>query len=515
VHPGAHARRDPDRVACIFPELGITCTYGELDRGSNRFAHLFREAGARRGDHVAFVLGNEPTFYEVAFGAHRAGLYYTPINTRTTPEEMAYIVRDSGAKVLVASARALSPDFAQDVAARLGDVPQCVWIGDDGPGWPQYDAIEASLPTNPIDDESTGRDMLYSSGTTGRPKGVELPLPDTPLEETVISFGDFGLRLWSFGPDMRYLSPAPLHHAAPLRGSMSVLQLGGLVVCMQHFEPVLSLELLEQHAITHSQWVPTMFVRMLRLDDRERRARDLSAHRVAIHAAAPCPVEVKRQMIDWWGPILFEYYSATEGPGLTAIDSPDWLRHPGSVGRAVYGEPHILDDDGNELGSGEVGTVYFGGGNDFRYHNDPEKTAASRDSRGRGWATVGDMGYLDPDGYLYLTDRSAHLVISGGVNIYPREVEDVLITHPAVADVAAIGVPDDDLGERLVAVVQLEPGVARGPETAAELLSYCRDRLAHYKCPRAIEFSDDLPRQATGKMNKHELVGRFSPSPSP
>jgi acyl-CoA synthetase (AMP-forming)/AMP-acid ligase II len=294
-----------------------------------------------------------------------------------------------------------------------------------------------------------------------------------------------------------------------MRATLAVMQLGGTVVSTKRFDAERSLALLEEYAITHSQWVPTMFIRMLRLPEAERARYDLSAHEVAIHAAAPCPAAVKRAMIEWWGPILYEYYSATEGHGFTAIDSQDWLAHPGSVGTPVIGEPHIVGDDGEELAPGEMGVIYFSGGNDFSYHNDPEKTKASRDPWGRGWATVGDIGYLDEHRYLYLTDRATHMIISGGVNIYPQEVEDLLILHPAVDDVAVFGVPDPDMGEQVKAVVQAADPAAAGAELEAQLIAYCREHLAHFKCPRSVDFSDQLPRQATGKMNKHELVRRY------
>ena len=307
-----------------------------------------------------------------------------------------------------------------------------------------------------------------------------------------------------------YLSPAPLYHSAPLFYCMSTIRLGATVICMETFDPVDALRYIEKYKVTHSQWVPTMFVRMLKLPEAERTQFDLSSHRCAIHAAAPCPVEIKLQMIEWWGPIIEEYYSATEGMGATYINSEQYLTHPGSVGKTMLAPIHIVDEDGNDLPPGEVGTVYFEPSTSapgFEYHKDPEKTAETFDAQ--GWASVGDMGYLDEEGYLYLTDRRTFMIVSGGVNIYPQEAENVLINHPQVFDVAVFGIPDTDMGEKVHAVVQPARWDDAGPELERELLAYCREHLAHYKCPKAIDFERELPRQPTGKLYKRLLRDRY------
>ena len=348
--------------------------------------------------------------------------------------------------------------------------------------------------------------LLYSSGTTGRPKGIKRPLTLAPLGQGRPAAVPF-LRALGFAAGDVYLCPAPLYHAAPLAWSMAAQRLGGTVVVMERFDPVEALALIERHRVTHGQFVPTMFVRMLKLPDAERTAYDVSSLKAVVHAAAPCPVEVKQAMIDWWGPIVSEYYSATEGIGATFITAPEWLTHTGTVGKAMLGVAHILDDDGNELPAGEIGTVWFSGGYDFTYHNDPQKTAEAKDTR--GYSTVGDVGYLDEEGYLYLTDRKAFMIISGGVNIYPQEAENVLINHPKVLDVGVIGVPDAEMGEAVKAVVQPVNWDDAGPELEAELIEYCRAHIAAYKCPRSVDFDPELPRLDTGKLYKKQLRARY------
>ena len=509
MHPRIHAQSKPDSIACVIVETGETLTYKELDRRANQLSHVFRDHGLQRGDHLAFIVDNAPGFFEAVWAAHRCGLYYTPISTQLTASEVAYIVLDCGAKVVVTSETAVEAAVAVEIRELTPHVSLHLMEGGDHEGWASLKPVAAHAPTAPISDESAGRDMLYSSGTTGRPKGIVMPLPETELDTTPIPITLLGRRLWDFGDEMVYLSPAPLYHSAPMRFTMAVMQCGGTVVVMKRFDAAGALEAIERFGVTHSQWVPTMFVRLLRLPEEVRRRYDLSSMRVAVHAAAPCPVEVKQRMIDWWGPIVYEYYSSTEGSGLTAITSQEWLEHPGSVGRAVLGEPHILDDDGAELGPNETGTIYFEGGNDFRYHNDQDKSAAARDPLGRGWTTVGDVGYLDDESFLYLTDRRSHMIISGGVNIYPQEAENVLTLHPLISDVAVIGLPDPEMGEQVLAVVQLVDPAQATNETAALLIDYCRSQLAHYKCPRRVDFVTSLPRQASGKMNKRELWGRY------
>jgi long-chain acyl-CoA synthetase len=510
MFPGAHAETTPDKPAVIMAGSGRTMTYRELDAEANQVSHLFRSLGLRPGDHVAFCLENHPRFHALAWGAHYAGLYYTAMSSRLTTDEMAYIVEDSGARVFVTSAYKL--DQAAELAGVLDDDVRRFML--DGPaggtaGYEPWEDAVAAQPVTPLpEDRVEGRDMLYSSGTTGRPKGVEVPLSGAPLgaPDAVHLLMS---ALYGGTADTVYLSPAPLYHSAPLRFTMAVHRLGGTVVVMEHFDPAGALALIEHHRVTHSQWVPTMFIRMLKLPPEERERHDLSSLQVAVHAAAPCPVAVKQQMIEWWGPILYEYYAGTEGNGFVCCNSEEWLAHPGTVGKSLLGEIHVLDDDGNGLPAGESGTIYFGGDAEFSYHNDPDKTAAARDPGGHGWTTLGDVGYLDDDGYVYLTDRKAYMIITGGVNVYPQEAENVLAMHPKVADVAVFGVPNDEFGEEVKAVVEPLSMDEAGPELAAELITYCRAHLADVKCPRSVDFRPELPRHPTGKLYKRLLRDEY------
>ena len=498
---------DPASPAIVVEPSGVVVTYAELEARSNQAAHLLRARGLGPGARVAILAENRAEYLELAWAAQRAGLYYVGVNSHLTPGEVGYIVRDSGAQLVVAS------DKLADVAtAALTDPTLApagrLMFGEPRDGWESYDDEVSDSSRTPIPDESEGDFMLYSSGTTGRPKGIRRPLPGGPLGTYPDTTGRWLRELLGFTPGDTYLSPAPLYHAAPLAWCMSVHRNGGTVVVLERFDAELALAAIERHRVTHSQWVPTMFTRLLKLPDETRARYDLSSLRHAVHAAAPCPVEVKRSMIQWWGPILFEYYSSTEAIGATAITSEEWLRKPGSVGTPILGRPYITDDEGNELPAGEVGTVWFAGASDFAYHGDPGKTAAVRD--GRGGASVGDVGHLDEDGYLFLSDRRTHLIISGGVNIYPREIEDALLMHAAVADIAVLGLPDPEMGERVVAIVRPEDPAAAGSELAAELVAFARTRLAGFKVPRDIRFAEELPRTPTGKMRKHELKERLS-----
>ncbi len=500
--PGAFAATHPDKPAVIVAGTGETLTYEELDDEANRLARVFHDAGLRPGDHVAFCLENRAQFLAVAWGAHYAGLYYTAISTRLTTAELAYIVGDCGARVLIASpyvADAVTGDEMPNVELRLA-------LGGLIDGFESYeDAVAAADPT-PLPGRVEGMDMLYSSGTTGRPKGVKVPLPNLPLGSPnallMLNTALFGLTF-----DTVYLSPAPMYHAAPLRFSMTAQRAGATVVMMERFDPVDALAAIERYRVTSTQVVPTMFVRMLKLPAAERERHDVSSLTHVIHASAPCPIPVKQQMIEWWGPVIHEYYAGTEGNGFVYTNSEDWLAHPGTVGLSLLGPLHILDDQGNELPPGEPGAVYFESASAFAYHNDPEKTAGSYESH--GWSTLGDVGYVDEDGYLYLTDRKAYMIIRGGVNIYPQEAENALTMHPKVFDVAVFGVPDDDLGEEVHAVVQLAPGVEPGPDLEAELIEYCRSQLAGIKCPRHIDFRAELPRHPTGKLYKRLLKDEY------
>ena len=504
MHPSLHARNHPERTAFIFAGSGVSVSYGELEDRSLRCAQMLRALGLRNGDGIAICMDNNPWYFELCWAAQRSGLYYTAISSKLTAPEVEYIVRDAGARVLFLSLS--QRGMAPELAAGLRDVAELFAVDGHIAGCRDYAQESGSFGAEPLADATAGADFLYSSGTTGRPKGIRVALSGE-APDAVSPLTGLLAHLYGFDSETVYLSPAPLYHAAPLRFSMTVHRFGGTVVVMERFDAAQSLALIEKYRITHSQWVPTMFVRMLKLPDAERLAHDLSSHRCAIHAAAPCPKDVKQRMIDWWGPIIIEYYAGSEGNGLCTIRSEEWLAHPGSVGRPVFGVPHVLDDDGNELPAGQEGAIYFSGGVEFVYHNDPEKTAASRSAA--GWTTLGDIGYLDAEGYLYLTDRKANMIISGGVNIYPQETENLLVMHPAVMDVAVFGVPDEDFGESVKAVVQPVDINSAGPDLERELIAWCRERLSHIKCPKSIDFEAELPRHPTGKLYKRLLRDRY------
>ncbi|HAQ24174.1 MAG TPA: acyl-CoA synthetase [Acidimicrobiaceae bacterium] len=503
-YPGRWAAEDPDRPAIVMAESGDSMTFGELDAEANRISHLFRGLGIGPGEHVAFCLENRIEFLALAWGAHYAGLYYTAISSRLTADEISYIVQDCGAKVFVTSP--FKADEVAEISAATPRVEARFAIGGLVEGYASFEDAVAAQSVEPLEDRTEGQDMLYSSGTTGRPKGVKVPLTGAGLGRAS-SISLMAEALFGATRGSTYLSPAPLYHAAPLRFCLGAHRIGCTVVVMERFDAEGALLAIERYGVTWSQWVPTMFVRMLKLPDEVRARYDISSLRSAVHAAAPCPVEVKRRMIDWWGPVLHEYYAGTEGNGLTYTNSADWLDHPGTVGKALLGEVLILDDDGEEVQAGEEGTVYFRGNSNFEYHNDPEKTAGAK--LRPDTSTLGDVGRLDADGYLYLTDRKAYMIITGGVNVYPQEAENVLTMHPAVHDVAVIGVPNDDFGEEVKAVVQPVDAAVAGPELAAELVAYCQSRLADVKCPRSVDFRSELPRHPTGKLYKRLLKDEY------
>lgn len=508
MFPGLHARTNPDRPAVIAAETGEVLTYRQLEDNSAALARVLHDKGLRPGDVVAVLSDNAAQVFEVYWAAHRSGLYITAINHHLSAGEAAYIVKDSGARVLIASA-ALA-DLASAVAHDLDDVEVLLAFGGEIPGFSGYeDALAAAGP--PLAEQPCGAVMLYSSGTTGLPKGVKPPLPQRSVDEPGDAIVAIASRIFGIESSDIYLSPAPIYHAAPLRWCGMIQALGGTVVLMKKFDAEKTLRNIETYRVTAAQMVPTMFIRLLKLDDGVRRRYDLSSLRVVIHAAAPCPVEVKRAMIEWLGPVIYEYYSSTEAHGMTFVNSADWLAHPGTVGRSVLGVVHICDDAGTELPIGQVGTVYFERDRlPFEYHNDPAKTAAAQHPSHPSWTTVGDLGYVDADGYLYLADRKSFMIISGGVNIYPQEVENVLALHPAVHDVAVIGVPHPEMGEEVKAVIQPTDGVSGSDSLAKELIDYVRDRIAHFKAPRSVEFVEELPRTPTGKLLKNKLKERFA-----
>jgi long-chain acyl-CoA synthetase len=500
MYPAQIAEKAPDRPAVVIADTAEQISYRQLADRGNQIAHLFRANGLGPGAHVAIMVENTTPYVETVWAAHISGIILTPVNNRLTKREVAYIINDSGAQVMIASA--LFADVIEALAPEIENVNLRFLVGGTLPGWSSFEQARDTQPTTAIEDECQGGYMYYSSGTTGRPKGIARPFARTPLLTDDTRLG-FLPRLADLGEGEVVLVPGPLFHSAASNWLISLMHAGATMVLMQRFDAETALSLVERYKVTFVQFVPTHMIRLLRLPDDVRRSYDISSLKAIVHAAAPCPADVKRAMIDWMGPILHEYYSATEGIGLTWIDSQDWLDHPGSVGRALVGTIHILDDDDKDLPPGEVGGIYFEGSGRFEYHNDPDKTKDSYSPR--GFATVGDMGYLDADGYLYLTDRRTNMIISGGMNIYPQEAENEIITMPGVADVAVIGIPHPEMGEQAVAVVQPVDWADANDEFAAAVIAHCRSRLAGYKCPRSVDFRKELPRTDGGKLLKRLL----------
>lgn len=496
MHPFHHAQNQADKPAYIMAGSGETVTYAQLDARSNQGAHLFRSLGLKRGDVIALMMENNARYFEIAWAAQRAGLYFVCVSTKLTAAEARYILEDCGAKVFITSP-AMGPVIDELASALPGLVLYAV--GGAHGAYADFESARAKMPTTPIADQSQGSDMLYSSGTTGRPKGVKPALSDQPIDAPnalqMMAQGLFG-----FTGDSVYLSPAPLYHAAPLRWCMVVHKLGGTVIVVEKYDPETALALIEKYRVTCGQFVPTHFVRMLKLPEAVRAKYDVSSMKSAIHAAAPCPVPVKEQMIAWWGPVIYEYYAGTEGNGFCWINSENWLTHKGSVGQAVLGELRICDENGDPVPPRTEGTVYFANGPAVNYHNAPEKTAESYNKH--GWTTLGDVGWVDEEGFLYLTDRKSFMIISGGVNIYPQEIENLLITHPKVADAAVVGAPCEEMGEKVVAVIQPMNLGDDQVALAEELMTFARANLSHVKSPRRIDFMDELPRHPTGKLYK-------------
>ncbi|EME18545.1 long-chain-fatty-acid--CoA ligase [Rhodococcus triatomae BKS 15-14] len=484
-------------------------TYAQLADRSARLASVFREAGLQPGDTVALLTDNTPEAYEVYWGAVRSGLYVTAVNRHLTAPEVAYIVTDSGASALLVSGRL--PELAHELLELVPTLRARLAFGAALSGYDDYESALAQASPEVPADQPCGADVLYTSGTTSRPKGIRQVLPTRQVDEPGNPVVELACAALGFREGMVYLSPAPIYHAAPLRFSTAVHAVGGTVVMMDKFEPHAALAAIDEHRVTHSQWVPTMFVRMLKLPETSRAGYDLSSHEVAVHAAAPCPVEVKYAMIDWWGPILYEYYAATEGNGSTVIDSEQWLSHPGSVGRPVQGIIRICGDDGLELTPGQVGEVFFERDEvPFAYLGDQSLTTAAQHPHYPTWTTTGDVGRVDEEGFLYLTDRKSFLIISGGVNISPQEIEDALIVHPSVADAAVIGVPHPDMGEEVRGVVVPAHPHLVGEEAERDLIDYLSGRLARYKVPRHIDFVSELPRTPTGKLVKRLLRSQYT-----
>lgn len=507
-HPKHFAKTSPDKIAYQMIGSGKSLTYAELEKRSNQGAHALRSLGVNTGDHIAFLLENRLEFMEICWAAQRSGTIFTAISRFLTADEATYIAQDCGAKVFITSDKYI--ETGTEILSQLGKDVHGMMVGDAASGFQPWEQLVSSMPTTPIEDECAGIAMLYSSGTTGRPKGIVREYEFESLDSmSPVLLNVCGV-MGKMQPDSIYLSPAPLYHSAPLGVSMVAAALGATTMVMERFDAEEMLAAIEKYQITHTQVVPTMFVRALKLPADVREQYDISTLVCAIHVAAPCPVEIKREMIDWWGPILLEYYAGTEGNGATATNSEEWLAHPGSVGRSLIGTIRILDDEGDELPIGEVGDVYFDAGLKFSYHGDEEKTANSHTSK--GWSTLGDIGRLDEDGFLYLTDRRAYTIISGGVNIYPQECEDLLITHPKIIDAAVFGVPDEVFGEAVKAVVQPIDFASANAALEVELITWCRENLSVIKAPQSIDFRETLPRTPTGKLIKRHLKAEYWPS---
>lgn len=504
-HPSITAQTYPHKPAFVMGDTGEMVTYKQLDERSNQAAQLFRSLGLKAGDHIGMMLENNRQFMEIVWGAQRSGIIFTPVSTHLKKDETAYILQNCGARLFIGSLKLA--DVAEQILTEAAGVENFFMVGGIKPGFESWEEAVDAQPTTPIEDPSYGVPMLYSSGTTGQPKGVFVPPADPDVLAPPALVGSLGAA-FGFSDETVYLSPAPLYHAAPLHYNMMAMFQGGTSVIMEKFDPEQALKLIEEHRATHSQWVPIMFIRMLKLPQEVRDAYDVSSMQFAIHAAAPCPVEVKEKMIQWWGEVIVEYYAASEGIGATIIDSANWLTHKGSVGPSLLGELHIVDDDGNELPQGEIGTIYFSGEQArFKYHGEPDKTAGAYNDK--GWATTGDVGYVDEDGFLYLTDRKNFMIISGGVNIYPQEIENMLAIHDKVADVAVFGVPHEEFGEEVKAVVEPMNWADATDETAIEILEWLRERLSHIKMPRSLDFHPKLPRMDNGKLYKRHLVEEY------
>lgn len=500
THISQAVRRFADKPALICVPSGQIVSFGQLDAMANQAAHALRALGLRHGDGVSISLPNGPSFVAAMLGAARSGLYYTLISPKASDADVDFITRDAGAKLL------LMTDGRTDPRSPTESPKPYQLLHSATGGSASWEQLLSAQPTDLPADATPGMEMIYSSGTTGKPKGVRSPFitktwgePDPRNLDAARGLG--------VTPDSIYLSTSPLYHSAPHRYLSAFMNAGVTTIVMEHFDAKLCLESIDRFGCTHSVLVPTMFHRMLQLDEATRRAYSGRTMTHAVHGAAPCPQHVKRAMIDWWGPVLFEYYSGTEGIGRTVITSQEWLLHPGSVGQPRGCKVHILDDQAQIAETGQVGAIYFESNTTFNYWQDPQKT---RDiTSPQGWRTFGDIGYMDADGYLYLTDRKGFMVISGGVNVYPQEVENTLLTHPDVMDVAVFGVPDDDLGERLVAVVQLMPGANDGDAKARELQDFCKQAGGSIKTPKLVTFCADFPRQDNGKVQKNQLRDQY------
>jgi len=504
-HPREYLSNFPNKPAFVMADSGEAVNYQELEDRSNQVAHAFRSLGIRQKDHIGMMLQNHKMFMIISWAVFKSGICITPISHHLLEDEVAYILTNCEAKLFLTSKR--MELIATKVASKVDHLEHFYMLDGSIEGFDSFDSLLSNFPITPIEDERLGNTMMYSSGTTGQPKGVYIPPQSESVYEMNPVLQSMG-KNFKFGPHTVYLSPAPLYHAAPYYYNIVTMMFGGTSIIMDKFDPEKSLAYIEQYKANYSQWVPIMFVRMLKMDQAIRDKYDVSSMKLALHAAAPCPIPIKEKMIDWWGPVIFEYYGASEGLGMTAITSQDWLNHKGSVGKAIIGTPFILDDDGNELPSGEIGEVHFTGGNEFSYHKEEAKTKKAYQPDGK--RSVGDIGYLDKDGYLYLTDRKNFTIISGGVNVYPQEIENHIINHPKVADVAVFGIPHEEFGQQVKAVIQPTNWDDAGDDLAQELISYCKEKLSKIKIPRSISFDPELPRKDNGKLYKRRIVEQYS-----
>jgi long-chain acyl-CoA synthetase len=501
--PGDHVRAGRgEAVAVVVAGSGESVTYRELDERSMRLARRLRAHGLRPGGHVAVMLENQARWFEVFWATMRSGLYFAPINWHLDPAETAAMIEHCDATALITSSELA--DVARSLGARrLSGVTLRLVMDGDLVGYSGYEEATASQPAQPLDDERQGEVMFYSSGTTGRPKALEPPLTGVRFGERPNALAALLQAQWGFGADTVFLTAAPMYHAGPTGFAACVQRLGGTVVVMEEFDAARALEVIEHHRVTHALFVPHHFTQLLRLDEAARSKHDLTSLRAVIHGTAICPIDVKERMIDWWGKILHEYYVGSEGSSFTLVSPDDWLEHKGTVGKPLTGSVHILGDDESACAVGETGQIWFETGAQFEYHKDPEATRAAFNDR--GWSTLGDIGHVDADGFLYVTDRVTNLIHRGGVRIHPQEIETVMGTHDAVADVAVIGVPDPELGEQVKAVVQVVDGVAADDALAVDLLAHCGAHLDDFKCPCSVDFVDALPRLPTGKLLKREV----------
>jgi long-chain acyl-CoA synthetase len=505
MHPILHAQQQPQKPACIFANTGQQISYQQMDQLANQAAHLMRQHGLKRGDTLAILLENGVDIFSLAWGAQRAGLYLTAISCKSSVQDLLYILQNSDSKMLVVSASLLA---LAEQALQLGQLQGLLlYVAGQASAERSLAQALAQCPSQMIADPSPGGDMLYSSGSTGRPKGVRPTLAEGDIYQAV-PLMQMGRALYGMDQDTVYLSTSPLYHAAPLRWAMAIHRLGGTVVIMDKFDAEKTLDWIEHYQISHATFVPTHFSRLLHLPEPRRAGFKGASLRAVIHAAAPCPVSVKQAMMAWWGPILHEYYSGTEQCGITAINADEWLARPGSVGKAVLGQIKILDAEQQELAAGQIGDIYFADGPQFVYHKDPEKTQSAYSQQ--GWATLGDIGWCDADGYLYLTDRKNFMIISGGVNIYPQEIENQLMAHAAVSDVAVFGIPDSDMGEKTVAMLKLQQGYEPSADLEQQLRQFVRAALGGVKCPQVFEFCQQFPREATGKVLKRKLIEDYT-----